>query len=205
MAINYPGPYEIRIIYTVTISSIAITHVQRLNCDVAGTPDPGTPPDEVLITRRIASLDPADDMMDAVVDEWITLIREIYNTTGTQFVRAELWKFDEESFDGVFVTSYDVGVGGNSASATQGASQTIYTFRTIEGGIMRLSFMETIHAPIAASPLSGLTGATGAIRDFIIGDTNWVLARDTSYPFASMNWSPGQNEAVFKKRYRLLS
>jgi hypothetical protein len=34
------------------------------------------------------------------------------------------------------------------------------------------------------------------------GTDNWMLARDTSYPIAGMNYLHGQNERIFRKRYR---
>lgn len=202
MAINFPGPYEIRLFYSVAVAGFtAYQHVAKYNTDVAGTPDPGTPPNEVLITRRIASLDPADDMMDAVVDEWIALI-DAYWSNACTFQRAELWSYEPESFDGQFITSYDIGVTGVSPTAIVPASEVIHTYRTLEGGVMKLNFEEVSVAAGAQQALGTAGGVTGEVRDFILSTANWILARDTSYPFAAMFYSPGQNERTFKKRYR---
>lgn len=199
---NYPGPFEIRIIYSVAVAGFsAFEHIMRLNCDVAGVPDPGEDPSTILITRRVASLDPADDMMDAIVDEWIALITPYWSNACT-FIRAELWSYEEESFDAAFVTSYTIGTVGSSATAIVPAAEVIHTYRTIEGGVMRLHFEEPSVAAGAKSSLATATGVTGAIKDFIISTANWILARDTSYPFAPMFYHPGQNERTFKKRYR---
>jgi len=43
MTIHYPGPYEIRLFYTITGGTGVIQHEARYNLRVAGDPEPGTP------------------------------------------------------------------------------------------------------------------------------------------------------------------
>ena len=42
MTLNFPGPYQVRIFYTTTSSSVAQVHMQALNLFIPSEPDPGT-------------------------------------------------------------------------------------------------------------------------------------------------------------------
>lgn len=200
MALNFPGPYEIRLYYTVVLSSVALTHSQRLNLRVAGTPTPGTLFSDIDALRR----DDSPFALDGEVDDWVALIDGLYhNGAGaTSFDYAELWKYEPESFDASFISTYDIAVPGASVTANNAAGQTIMTFRTLEGGVMKLSFMETniFYAARDTPPYSNTTAE--AIRAACVAGTVPWMGRDGSYPFAAIALYPGQNEATFKRRYR---
>lgn len=205
MATNFPGPYELRFFYSTAVSGAAtLTHVQRLNCDVSGTPAPGEDPGAVQITRRVASLDPAEDWMSFVAAEWANLLKP-YASSNMNIIRCELWKYAPESFEGEFVTVHPLAVAGTNGVAIVPASQVIHTFRTLEGGVLKINVMEASIAAGQQSPLSAAGSFQGALRDFVLSEANWILGRDTSYPFAAMTYAPGTNEALFKKRYRQAS
>jgi hypothetical protein len=198
MAINFPGPYDLRFFYTCTSGGVARNHVMKLNLDVDGSPTPGTAFSSITPVRRVG----LTTDLAAAADAWAALWLAAYPSTAFTLSHVELWEYAPQSFDSQFVSTYqlnDVGVGGNTLTA---AGQYIITFRTQEGGILKLSFMEP---PI----LSGVTdpvplAATGmqAIVDFVISDQNWIRARDTSYPFAAIAGFPGINERLFKDRFR---
>lgn len=193
MALNFPGPYEVRIFYTVT----TLTHEQRLNVRLNADPVVGTPFNEIEVLLRG---DVVSDLQTEV-DDWMTAIRPLFNNTTTIFTHAELWKYVPDSFAADFVSAHTINLPGNIATATQFSSQLIQTFRTTEGGIMKVSFMETIVAP--APSVAGIApGAVGTPQSFVIAANTPWLARDTSYPFVAIASHPGQNEAVFKKRNR---
>lgn len=193
--INYPGPYEVRIFYTVN----TLVHTQRLNVRVAGTPNPGDDMSTIDFLRQ----DDSTFGADGELDEWADLLAAVLNSGNSVVNYAELWKYEAGTFNAEFISTYDLNVTGASASAYNPAGQAIMTFRTTEGGIMKISIMESIlgsGVPLAYSALSsGWQAIIDAVR---YGTTGSWLARDTSYPFSFIRMYPGQNEALFKKRYR---
>jgi hypothetical protein len=195
MAINYPGPYEVRIFYTVT----SFVHVQKLNVRLETDPTPGDDFSTINALRR----DDAPYALDSEVDDWVVLMKAIYNTVSTTIDYAELWKYTPGTFDASFVSTYPIAVAGTSGTTTNAAGQYIITFRTTEGGIMKLSFMESIMALAARDTLPLGNAGADAIADAVVAGTSPWLARDTSYPFSCIAAYAGQNEALFKKRYRV--
>lgn len=199
MAINYPGPYELRYFYTVTASSIALVHQQNLSLTLTTDPAPGTPFGGLLANRRNATT--VD--LATTATAWAAAAASMYPTAGATWDYVELWHYEPESFDAEFISSLNLAQAGLSGSAVQLASQSISTFRTVEGGIFKLSFMETVIVPAARdSAPYGHTGLEAIRSDIVDGDTYPWIGRDTSFPFASIAHFPGQNEAVFKARFR---
>jgi len=198
MAINYPGPYEIRLRYATTPSGLAqIEHEARYNLDLDGTPTPGDGFDTITVKQRGGST----AALDTTIDSWVTTFKAMFPAT-TDIIGAELWKYTAGTFQSSYVSSYDISEIGTSGGDSIAAQQAILTFRTVEGGIMRLSFMETPH--VIGSSQSFPTSQTGvnALAAVVVASSNWILARDTSYPIFAYRFHPGQNEALFKKRFR---
>jgi len=118
------------------------------------------------------------------------------------FDYCELWKYVPESFDASFVSTYDIGVEGATAAATVSSQQTIVTFRSTLGGIMKLSFMETVITTVARDTLPFDNATLDSVADAVVAGTVPWMARDGGYPFACIAAYPGQNEALFKRRNR---
>lgn len=193
--INYPGPYEVRLVYTVA----GLTHMQRLNCRIAGTPAPGTP----FSSIDILLADDTTDTLENQVDLWVALIQPFLSGASSDIVRAELWVCEADSFASDYVSSYDIALPGTSGGVYTPAGQWIYTFRTTEGGVMKVSIMEAVVTP-GVSLTAPYTGSSLALANFVIDSNAPWLGRDTSYPFANIAAHPGQNESVFKRRFRQL-
>ena len=201
MVANFPGPYEVRIFYSTTPTSLPqMVHEQRLNVNVIGSPTPGTDFTAIQFLTRSG----ANVAANTAVLAWVALVAGLYNTN-TEFVSAELWQYAPLSFEATYISTLAIADTGDSAVAPVAAGQLIYTFRTQEGGVMRLSFMETVISPATQQTAPYTPAAAQAINAFVLGTTNWVLARDTSYPIANIRLSPGQSEALFKRRFRQLS
>ena len=200
MAINFPGPYEVRINYNCNIGGLILNHTQRLNVRISGTPDVGTPFGSINCLRR-------DDQafnLASEVDAWVALLRPLYLAGGTNFTTAELWKYTAQSFESSFVSSYSIGLAGTGGANNVGAGQVIWSFRTEEGGIMKIALMESAIQAGSSAGYANMSADQKAIADAVqLGTSPW-LARDTSYPFTVIAMHPGQSEAVFKKRYRQL-
>lgn len=201
MALNFPGPYELRLYYTVTIGTQILTHVARYNLAVNGPIAPGTEFPDIQVVRRSGVDLTAGGQLNTVLVAWVTLIKAKFPNT-VNFDYAELWRYTPFSFEADYVSTYPLDIPGTAGGSVVPAGQEIWTFRTLEGGIMKLSFMETNVAPGATRSAGTAVGGDATIRDFVIGSNNWILARDTSYPFSAIKIHPGQNEAVFKKRFR---
>lgn len=198
MATNYPGPFELRMYYTTSVSTIPITHVAKYNCDVEGAA-----PGAAFSAMNIKTRDGSNPTLAAYCTTWVNLVKAIISSGGGHSIDYfELWEIDPLSFDGHFVSTLAQGVAGTSGSATVAAGQAIMTFRTTGGGVMKLSFMETVHIVGSKDTPPYANAPYEAIANFIIGGGNGFLGRDTSGPFASIALFPGQNEALFKRRFR---
>lgn len=201
MTFNYPGPYELRINYTVTNGTIVVPHQQRLNVRCDGSPAPG----DLFSTINFLDRSDSSIIANTAVDAWVNLIkiRWVANVANN-IVNCELWKYEPESFEGTFISARDIAVAATGTGTTVAAGQELYTFRTQEGGVMKLSFMQSREAVGAPKSYAALNADQKAIVDYVIDsdDALW-LGRDTSYPVAFMRMFPGQNEALFKKVFRV--
>jgi hypothetical protein len=158
---------------------------------------------EVFSNINVEDSDGSPVALSTAVDALVGFMADFYNSTDATFTHAELYKMLDQSFTGIFVSAYTLNVAGDSAQATVPASQTVFTFRTAEGGLMKCTLMETVVTPGQAvlpanfgTPEDNLTGL------FINSSNEVFLGRDTSYPIAVLRMLPGQNEATFKSRYR---
>ena len=194
MALNFPGPYEVRIFYTAG----GRAHVHRLNVAFQTLGSIGGPFIDFYPLGRDGTY---TETLKARVDAWIAAIKTQFNS-GSTFTHAELWEYEPLSFESSFVTTYTLAVAGTSGTGTNQASESIYVFRTQEGGIMKLSLLDTVIASGAGLAYTGLTAAQQGIVDLVLASSNVWKARDTSYPFAFIKLYPGVNEALFKKIYR---
>lgn len=194
MALNYPGPYVLKIFYVVNV----FQHVMNLNLQLTGTPSPGT--DFNAITT--AAHNGANPDLQTLVDNLIVLLRPFFDVNQTQFTHAELWKIAPNSFDGTFVSSYQIGVAGGNPIAAVGASEMIYVFRSAEGGILKVYMEEVSNAGGPTIPYATMTVNQKALADFFTSQSNPWLARDTSRPVSTIALYPGQNERIFKARNR---
>lgn len=194
---NFPGPWEVRINYIVISLAGTRPHSQRFSLDMNTAGDPG----DTFADFNVLSRDSSNPALDAWLDAYIDLVREIYHTD-TTFVDAELWKYTPESFDAAFYATYAIGLAGLSASGTTADGQGIMTFRSQNGGSARLNFMETIAAAGATTPIASATAAVQDIADYITDPGSPVIARDNGYLFTALNWLPGLNEGLFKDRFR---
>lgn len=201
MAINLPGPYEVDYSYTVTVSSVPLTHHFAVSCAVLGTPAVGSTPSSVLVANKGGG----SQALDAAANSLWNYYRP--NLQGVSVVSPgyTLWRYVPGTLERVFITSGTLtNPTGSSANPTIAASQVKLTMRTAAGGILQINQLEGATSGSVVTPL--IPAATGAwyvvLAQYLISSAGWVLARDDSYPIAGLNVAFGQNEAVFKKRYR---
>jgi len=193
MASNFPGPYEVEIIYTAG----GLEHRSRLNCDANGTPSPGDAATAIDLKTRGGGTVQLDTAVGALTD----LFRVIYND-GDTFDSFNFWKYAAGTFDRTFITSASIGTSGQKVGAGNDNHANIYTFRTIEGGVMKIVLLDSTATEVIRQPAAGSGADNVAIFDFVVSTSNWILARDTSYPITANHLVGGENEALFKKRNR---
>lgn len=200
MALNYPGPYQLRVFYTCTVAGTGtIQHSLRLNCDLDGTPGVGDPFSGITCKQRVG----AGDTLDNVVDGLINVIEDVYNDANADFDYAELWKYEALSFDASYVSTYAIGTPGVDVGPVIPAGQSIFTFRTLGGGQFNLHLMESIIYMAPPTEYADLGVDETAIADYFTADAHsFFWGRDNTYPSICLRRNPGQNEALFRKRYR---
>lgn len=197
MALNYPGPYEVRIYYDVAIGTKTLSHVQRVNVSPLAAVNPG----DEFSTIDVDTKSGIGNALDTIVDGWIAALQPLYGAAEADFNFAELWAYAPNSFDATFISAYGIGLPG-TGSASLAGGQWIASFRTIEGGSMKISLMETNVAAGPKRAYAGLSANEQAIVNYVQASTGAFLARDTSFPLTFTNVFPGQNEKTFKQRYR---
>lgn len=203
MAINYPGPFELRIRYTDSVLSPAIEHIQRLNVSLVGNPAQA----DVFGNYEFNDINGATGVdLATLVEDYLAKFNKMFGSN-MDVGLIDLWKYPTpQSFDSVFWSTYTPTANTGTTGSTNAASaQDIYTFRTQEGGVMKLSLMENTNQPGAPVLYASLPADEKALVDFILdGNASTYsapfLGRDTSYPFAFIKQFPGQNEALWKKR-----
>jgi hypothetical protein len=194
MAINFPGPYQLRVFYT----SASRVHVQQLNLVLSADPAVGTPFSGINLLQR----DTNTAVLSTAVDAWVVLVKALFASASATVDRAELWKYVAGTFDASYVSAYSIAVAGTSGSGVSNASEPIITFRTFAGGTMRLHWLDTVlqSAGIDSPPFAD--ASLEAIRTFVESDDNWIYARDNSYPASAIAAYKGINERLFKKLFR---
>jgi len=200
MAINYPGPYEVRIRYTTPISgNTTFTHRLRLSMDMGTPADPGDPFSEWTALSRQGQTPQLDDW----VDDLVALLQPLYHT-GTTFVDAELWLYTPGTFDAAFQSTYPIALAGTSSTQNSLNAQAIITFRSQLGGSGRVNLMEAISGFGVEQGFPTNSALINALATFITALGSPVIARDGGYLFTPLKYLPGINEALFKKRFRQL-
>lgn len=197
MAVNFPGPYEIE--YSILVGTL--THVIRVNCIATPAPTVGDAFSAINVMTRTGT--PA--VLQTAVDGLWDVIRQAYNNA-VSCTAVTLWRYPVSgSLAKTYVSAGSVtNPAGSSGSATTQAHQFTPSFRTANGGILKMVLLETVFTSnvkqvlvpnVAGSPDQRLAA-------YILSGSNWALGRDDSWPIAALYGSFGQNEATWRARYR---
>lgn len=194
MTLNFPGPNQVRLYYTVS----SRPHVMNLNCeDVSGSPAGSPMSDFDFATRGGGTV-----QANTAITAWVALIDDMFNSTNTNFTHAELWSYTPGTNDAAFLSVQTLGTPGAVGTTLVPAAQGRMSFITQEGGTMFIDFLEHIYQPGVTDPYPFAVSGPNDVANFVISTASWIKARDTSYPIAARNWLVGQSEALFKKIYR---
>ena len=195
MTVRPPGPFLLDIPYVQT----GEVHHFTVNCDVVGPATIGIAP--TVVTMRSQGSGPV--ILSGAADALWAVIRPLLPTTSiaSQYV---LWKYNGTNLDKTFISGGTLTApNGSNVAAVVLASQIVMTFRSGGGNIGKLVANDTPLSSNIRAPLgSGSIGETAAIKTYLLSNDCIVMARDRSFPVAVLNESVGQNEKLWRRRYR---
>jgi len=193
----FDGIWEVRVNYQGLVGTQTLPHVLTFDVQLAASPDPGTEFADIPTLNH----DLSEGTLKAVMDDFMDKILDFFPDEIT-FLTAELWKYPEGEYDGVFYGVYALSLDGLHTGTMNVAGYSILTWRSIAGGIMKIYLLETAVAGngVTAYP-TGNTLYDLLFTHFTRVDKPFV-ARDNSRPIAPLKLSQGQNEALWRRRYR---
>lgn len=195
MVLNYPGPYELRLHYTTATVEHVMAHSVALDAPVNLA--------ETFDNITGGSFDGTTVALDDYVEAWLLVLAPFFHGAGASFNQVELWSYPPQSFDASFISSYVPVQQPASGNGTTFASQMTFTFRTREGGIFKQVLLENTDASADVDAYATASAAEQDLFDFFVNETiSLAVGRDTSRPFMPIKVSKGQNERLFRKRFR---
>lgn len=198
MAVNFPGPFEARFSILTNEAGGVGQHQLRLSTQVPGGVNPGQSFGTIFPEQRGGAVDIS---LQSACEALLGLINGFYATTSA-FGAIELWEYIPDSFDAVFRSAYSPSTEPNGGATTVPASQTYFTFRTINGGIMKLCLMGTTIVEDSSQAYPTGDSEVNAVFAAFLADTSIWWGRDNSFPIAGLKFLPGRNEDLWKKLYR---
>lgn len=198
MPINYDGVYELRYNYFTSPSGLPVLgHRHTIDVRLALEPEVGQSFNDIS-TQAHNGTTPT---LQTVTVAWGDLIRALYPATA-DFGTVELWKYPSEGYDAQFVSVYTLGAPGTGVGTMQPAQQFTMTLRSANGGIMRVQLMESVAGGEAVVSYPFPAGQGQNIANYLTGLTHPFVARDDSRPVGAIKYGTGQNEKLWRKRYR---
>lgn len=195
---NFDGLWEMRLFYTTTPTGFpALEHRLTLDLRVLEGNEPGDPPELFEVSPRVGAPLPFTDWVDDLLAGVVPLL-----ASSTDITRAELWRADEASLDFLFYTVYDIGANGTSANPSLPAAQLTMTFRSALGGSGRFQLMESVVGGDSKTSFPTANAAANTLSAFIIAPASPILARDNAFFIGRINLCLGENEKIWRKRFR---
>lgn len=199
---EYDGTFELTYYYATVLSGLSLPH--RLTIDVkldtfSQTVTPGMPFDAILTILGSGS----GSTLDIAANDLLDLLLPFWRPT-TEFSRVELWKYGAEpSTDKTFLSVLELAEPGTAAAGSDtAAQQETMTLRTIDGGTMRVQLMEPVSSLTSKQNPPFSPAHFDALRTYLIGTNHPFVGRDNTRPLAAIAWGSGQNEKLFRKRFR---
>lgn len=193
MAVNFAGPYQLRLRYGVNGDD----HTVKFNVDVDGQPTSYVAWNTInLIAKDTTLLD---------LPTWSAAFRNAIGAmlpTSWETGTFELYRIAPNSNDATFISSDSTIFTGQRAITAIPDSQTTLTFRTQEGGIAKVVMLGVATDITSRGSLANPPSHYADIVTMMTESNSPILGRDTSPIVTSMNWLLTQNERLYKKLYR---
>lgn len=199
MPANFDGVYELRILYSTTpASELLMTHRLTVDVNAVADADPGANFDTVELQPRAGAT--------VMLGTWLTtdflpLILALYPAE-SDFYLAELWKIPEGEYNGTFIAAKELAESGVNAVGNQVAQQTTFTFRSQGGGVARIQLMESSFSGQRKQTPPFLSAGANALSTYVTSNDSPIIARDNTPLIARIHQSDGQNEKLWRKRFR---
>jgi hypothetical protein len=194
MGVNYPGTYEIEFEYV----SDATTHKLRLNCELTSDPTLG----DDFSTWSFATKGGGSVQGDTGIDAFLAVFRPLKHSD-VDVINATLWKYQVGTFAKDFKGVYDINLAGTSGLDARRAFENIFTFRSTNGGIMKIHDLDCGEFDYLQRPYASGTTAQKNFVDYVLGSTAWMIARDDGYAYSFLKVSNGLNNALERRYYRV--
>jgi hypothetical protein len=157
----------------------------------SGTPVPGVIP-------TLSNKGGLTGAADIVLDDFLDLFRAMFNTA-TQFGLVEMFSVPNPGDDPIFIKAFNTTLVGASASPRISYGQAVFSFRTLEGGRLKVYAMEgTLAVNQSFGPVLPVS-VEKTFADYIVSDDNIVLARDTSFPEVLLSLKSKTNDVLRKR------
>jgi len=196
---NLPGPYEIEFSLGGWSAPVR-SHVMRFNVIAVGNPPAGTLATAIDIQKQGG----ATAKLNVVANQLWEFLRLAYHTSIT-CTGYTLWKYAVGTNAKDFVSAGTVtNPAGTSATSPTVAWEVIATFRSANGGIMKVVYLEPSLTGENRSTLTpnAAGNAIQRLASYILSADNIAIARDDAFIVAALRDSRGQNERIWRKIYR---
>ena len=193
--VRRPGPYTLEIDYVFS----GLSHSLSVNCDTIGDAAPGTPADDVSMRGKNST----DVSLDEFANDFWAVIRPFFQglTLASTYT---LWKRNIHNSEKQFISAGGLtSPNGGNPGANTASSQAIWTWRSNNGGILKINLLEGVFVSAPTVPLlSDGTAGVSALNTYMQSDTCCVMALDRGFAVAAGNSNYGQNEKIFTIRNR---
>lgn len=193
MTFNFPSPYGLRYLYTVD----GLTHKGEVLVNITEDVPVGTAFVDITVNTKSGGTDSLADFVTA----YFPALRALYDTS-TDIFAIELWKYEPDSFDATFISATTTTYVGSNAGANVLSGYQMFTFRSMNGGIMKIVCLEPCQNNEGKLGFPSLNTAEQAFANVITASTSPVIARDNGYLALFNFMSGGQNEKVWRIRNR---
>ena len=185
---NCPAPAFMKLYYTV-----ASRPHRMLLCFLPGS------------TGKVIKRDTTQETWSDAIVALLAVLTPLYRTD-SNFSGWEVYTQADCVSVPIFVGSGDlVGINGSVSTGTvlRNYTQDDFTFRTQNGGRFKLRLMEDNNGRVNAADnkvaLASVGSPFSALRDFLVGNSGWVVGYDGSYPNFPLNIVQKTNDALRKK------
>lgn len=193
LSTNIADGYQLRSV--ITVDGEPHRHAILVNVDTP--PLIGTDFQFITLTARNDS----NFSLQVFSDLYFGSIQPFYKA-GDTIGAIELWFAPDNTQDFTFVSAYGTSFVGTSPSTTRLAGQLVFTSRSTNGGLQKSVFLETVDKNDNVVDYAGANADQKAYWDVVTGLNSPVLARDGGFVFSPLSLGRGQNERVYRTRYR---
>lgn len=167
-------------------------HFQTLCVDPSGVVTAGVEPDFAVKGGGTAS-------MSTCIAAYAAILKTDF-AAATTLISAEFWSKPTPSSDPVWIFAVPINLAGTASGSETFTRQVNRSYRTGAGHLMRIvtEGVSSIFPNDTSSPIG-----TDALSTFLLGNTNFIVARDMSFPVAKLNYSVKTNDALRKKELGL--